>query len=129
LLKNKNERSIELRKVIVLTTIIILSLVLTGCGNGNIASKPNETSTKTTQQAGNDFNKQPDTKDSTKSNGSSTSNQTTGSTAIVAKSENIMSSRDKAELLNQVDKELDSLFNNINTLDDPQDADLDLNQK
>jgi len=119
-----------LRKIIVMTTIIILTLVLTGCGNGSQVSKPNETSTKTTQQTGNDANQQSETKDSTaKSAGSSTSNQTTGGTAIVAKSENIMSSRDKEELLNQVDKELDSLFSNINNLEDAQDADLDLNQK
>jgi len=128
LLKNKNERSIALRKIIVITTIIIITLVLTGCGNGNLPSKPNETSTKTTQSAGNDANQQPKTPDSTaKSTGSS--NQPTGATSIVAKSENIMSSSDKEELLNQVDKELDSLFNNINKLEDAQDADLDLNQK
>ncbi len=100
-----------MRKIIVITTIIIIALVLTGCGNGDPASKPNGTSPKTTPQAGND------------------PNQTTGSTAIVAKSENIVSSSDKAELLSQVDKELDSLFNNMNNLDDAQDADLELNQK
>ena len=117
-----------MRKIIVITTIIIITLVLTGCGNGNLPSKPNETSTKTTQSAGNDANQQPKTPDSTaKSTGSS--NQPTGATSIVAKSENIMSSSDKEELLNQVDKELDSLFNNINKLEDAQDADLDLNQK
>ncbi|EGW41617.1 hypothetical protein [Desulfosporosinus sp. OT] len=103
--------------------ILILTLVLTGCGNGNPASKQNETSQNTASQAGKNA------KDSTaKSTDTSTSTQTPGSGAIVAKSENIMSSTEKAELLNQVDKELDSLFSNINKLEDAQDADLDLNQ-
>jgi len=86
-------------------------LLLTGCGIRNQASKSNVPNPKTTSQAGTD------------------ANQTTGGTSIVAKSENIMSSSDKEELLNQVDKELDSLFSNISKLEDTQDADLDLNQK
>ena len=102
-----------MRKIIVMITIII-ALVLTGCGNGNIASKGNEASTNNS---------------AAKSSDSSASNQTTGGTAIIAKSQNIMSSSDKEELLNQVNKELDSLFENINKMDDAQDADLDLNQK
>ncbi|OLN32049.1 hypothetical protein [Desulfosporosinus metallidurans] len=109
-----------MRKIIVLTAIIILALVLTGCGNGNIASKSNQPSTNTTQQAGNATNQQLNTNDSSTK---------AGGAAIVAKSENIMSSSDKEELLNQVNKELDSLFSNINNLEDAQDADLDLNQK
>ena len=127
-LEDKNERSIELRKIVIMaTTIIIVALVLTGCGN--TTSKPNETSTKS-KQASDDANLQSSIKDSAaKSAGSSPSNQTIGGTSIVAKSENIMSSSDKEELLNQVDKELDSLFSNINNLEDAQDADLDLNQK
>ena len=112
-----------MRKIIVLM-IFILTLGLTGCGNEHTAPKQNETSQDTTSQAG------IDAKDSTaKTAESSTSNQTPKSTAIVAKSENVMSSRDKEELLNQIDKELDSLFSNINNLEDTQDADLDLNQK
>ncbi len=112
-----------MRKIIVLT-IFILTLVLTGCGNGHTASKQNESSQEATPQAGNDA------KNSTaKSASSSTSTQKPEGTAIVARSENIMSGSDKEELLNQVDKELDSLFSNINNLEDTQDADLDLNQK
>lgn len=130
LLENKNERSIELRKIIVLTTIIIVAVVLTGCGNKRLASKSNETSTETSQQAGNATNQQPNTNDpAAKSAGSPAPSQTAGGAAIVAKSGNIMSSSDKEELLNQVNKELDLLFSNINNLEDAQDADLDLNQK
>lgn len=110
-------------KKIIVGMILILTLVLTGCGNGNTASKQNETSQNTASQAGNGA------KDSTaKSAGTSTSTQTPGSGTIVAKSENIMSSSEKEELLNQVDKELDSLFSNINNLEDAQDTDLNLNQ-
>lgn len=118
-----------MRKIIVLTSIIILALVLTGCGNRNKTLKQNETSTINMQQASKDANQRQNPEDSaTKSAGSTASNQTSGSTAIVAKSENIMSSSEKEELLKQVDKELDSLFNNINNLEDTQDSDLDLTQ-
>ncbi|MDR3543957.1 MAG: hypothetical protein P4L69_23815 [Desulfosporosinus sp.] len=117
-----------MRKIIIITAIIILALLLTGCGNGNMPSI-NGTDAQAAKPAGKDAN-QPNTKDpAAKSANNSASNQTTGGTEIVAKSENIMSSSDKEELLNQVDKELDSLFNNINNLDDAQDTDLDLNQK
>lgn len=105
-----------MQKIIVMTTIIIIALVLTGCGNGSLPSKQNGTSSQTTPQA--------DQRSNSKDPAS-----TTGGTSIVAKSENVMSSSDKEELLNQVDKELDSLFSNINKLEDTQDSDLDLNQK
>ncbi|TGE33123.1 hypothetical protein [Desulfosporosinus sp. Sb-LF] len=108
-----------MRKIIVLTAIMSLALLLAGCGNGTIAPKSNQPSTKTTQQAGNATGQPSNAKDSSTKTGAE----------IVAKSENIMSSSDKEELLNQVNKELDSLFSNINNLEDAQDADLELNQK
>lgn len=154
-----------MRKIIVLNAIIILALVLSGCGNGNLP-KSNEISTQTAKQPSKGADQQLNTTDSTvksavnsadksannmannpasnstensvndtkssANNGSSsnlTSSQTTGSTEIIAKSENIMSSSDKEELLNQVDKELDSLFSSINSLEDAPADDLNLNQK
>lgn len=109
-----------MRKFKVLTTIIIVALVLSGCGNRNTPSSQKESSTNTLQ-AGNAV--KPSDSSPTPS-----SKPATESTAIIAKSENIMSSSEKEQLLNQVDKELDSLFNNINNLEDTQDADLNLSQ-
>ena len=129
LLKTKGRR-INLKRIIVTTAIIISTLILTGCGHSNIAAKQqaqnpsvkdqtvNGNSQKTQNGVGKAAPQQPSAQNSSNENA-----------AIVAKSENVMSSSDKEALLNQVDKELDSLFNNINNLEDPQDADLDLNQK
>ena len=125
-----------MRKVII-PMIIISALVLAGCGNGGQAPKTQESSTKATNQAGNNTGQeqkandatQPGTNSTAMSPGSSNSNKSTEGPAIIAKSGNIMSSSDKAALLNQVDKELDSLFKSINSLDDAQDSDLNLNQK
>lgn len=116
-----------MRKIIVLTSIIILALVLTGCGSKNKTLKQNETSTINTQQASEDGKPIPEDS-ATKSTGSKPPGQTTATAAIVAKSENIMSSSEKEELLSQVDKELDSLFSNINSIEDTPESDLDLNQ-
>lgn len=111
-----------MRKLFILTSVIILSLVLTGCGIKNQPSKQNEATNQTANNVQNPENSP------AKPNDGSVSNQTAGKAEIVAKSENIISSSEKEVLLNQVDKELDSLFSNINNLEDPQDTDLDLNQ-
>lgn len=46
---------------------------------------------------------------------------------VVAKSNNTVSSEDKEALMRELDKELDSLFSNIDSMEDLQDSDLELN--
>lgn len=43
---------------------------------------------------------------------------------VIAKSNNAVSGQDKEAVLNELDKELDSLFSNINKMEDVQDSDL-----
>lgn len=113
-----------MRKKVFITMIIIFALALTGCGRARDAARPDESAK---QQAvpnpGQNVN------NPAAAAGSSASNQASGSTAIVAKSGNIVSSSDKEALLNDVDKELDALLNDVNNLEDVQDTDLNLNQR
>lgn len=120
-----------MRKKAVITMIIILALVLTGCGRAGNTARQNEAGTKqqaftNTEQGMNNPAPAADSSAANQAASSSASTQAAGSTAIVAKSGNIVSSSDKEALLNEVDKELDALLTDVNNLDDVQDADLDL---
>ncbi len=122
-----------MRKKAVITMIIILAFVLTGCGRAGNTARQNEAGTKqqaltnTEQGLNNPAAPAADSSAANQAASSSASTQAAGSTAIVAKSGNIVSSSDKEALLNEVDRELDALLTDVNNLDDVQDADLDLN--
>lgn len=115
-----------MRKIVAITLIMILTVALAGCGRVGNITKQNSATPQTIEQAG--AKSDPQTSSAANTTSGSTTNQAPGGTAIVAKSSNIVSSSEKEELLHQVDQELDSLFNNINSLEDVQDSDLDLNQ-
>lgn len=115
-----------MRKRMVFAAIIVIALTLTGCGRANNLSKQGS-NTNMTQPSGTVADQNQNGSNSvTPANGSATSTQT-GGTSVVAKSGNIVSSKDKEALLQDVDKELDNLFNGLNSLDDIQDTDLNLN--
>ncbi len=133
-----------MRNKIVLTLIIILALALTGCGRAGTAAKAKPNDAGTQQQAVTGVGQEtsnpavPPTDSSgtnqaasgvtaTPASNSAASTQAAGSSAIVAKSGNIISSSDKEALLNEIDKELDALLTGVNSLDEVQDTDLDLN--
>lgn len=104
-----------------LTGVLLLLLIFTieGCSKTFNADQNNSSSSNTSDTTQNSNSTDDNPATSTSENGKS---------EIVAKSGNIVSNSEKEELLNDIDKEMDSLLSDLNNLDEIPEADLDLNQ-
>jgi uncharacterized protein YcfL len=125
-----------MRKLIIILTLSIVAILMVGCGTKDQASNT-EALTKQSIQSTPSLPTATDTPNQTPSAtaGGTTDTQKTqistpapnNSSGVVAKSNNAVSSQDKEDVLNQMDKELDSLFSDLGKLEDVQDSDLNLN--
>jgi hypothetical protein len=102
-----------------LTGVLLLLLVFTiaGCNKTGNSVQDSSNTNETTQNS-----------NSTDTDDPATSTSENGKSEIVAKSGNIVSNSEKEELLNDIDKEMDSLLSDLNNQNELPEADLDLNQ-
>lgn len=105
-----------LKKLLTGVLLLLLAFTIAGCSKTS-NSVQNSSNTNETTQNGNSTDTDP-----------ATSTSENGKSEIVAKSGNIVSDSEKEKLLNDIDKEMDSLLSDLNNLDDVSEADLDLNQ-
>jgi len=117
-----------MKKLVIIFSLGIMVLVMGGCGAKNMTSaakaKQNvQNATSSTAAAQN----QTSSTIAGNSSDPQTTPKSTNNSGVVAKSSNAVSSQDKEDVLNQLDKELDSLFSSVGKMDDVQDTDLNLN--
>ncbi|MCR4436355.1 MAG: hypothetical protein QHH06_04650 [Clostridiales bacterium] len=115
-----------MRRTAVILSLLILTLSLAGCGTNNRPSSPEARINANEQSPGGGSSFPGTASESTASSQTPQSSiaQTSG---VVAKSNNAVSGQEKEALLNELDKELDSLFSNIDRMEDVQESDLQLN--
>ena len=119
-----------MRKLMIILTLSIVAILTVGCSTKGQASNA-EVQTKHSVQSTPSLPTATDTPNQTPSTTTGGTTITTpapsNSSGVVAKSNNAVSSQDKEDVLNQMDKELDSLFSDLGKLEDVQDSDLNLN--
>ena len=125
-----------MKRIFTVLMISSLLLIFAACGQTGKALSPDID--KNTQQNGvrnepTDAGSSKTGKDETQSTENQKDNtraadtyaNNSNSNTIVAKSDNIVASQDKAAILKELDKELDELFSSMNELEDLEDSDLE----
>lgn len=116
-----------MRRTTVVLVLILLALWSVGCSSQSSAdnSAKNESIATPNNQASISANETPEANNENAADTSSgnAAGTNTGS-AIIAKSNNAVSGKDKEAVLKKLDDELDSLFSNIDSMDDVQESDL-----
>lgn len=125
-----------MRRIIQFLAIGIIILTMAACGRTGDASKAEVSGNELTKQSGETSRAAVDKNKTTNSKADNTAagqkaqkpvSKVEGSAGVVAKSNNVVSGEDNGAVMEDLDKELDTLFSSINKLDDVDDSELDLN--